>query len=224
MEPRIRTLNEFTQRYRKYYLMLESNFLDTEQYLAIDEHNFQAFSNEYIKQYQIICSEIDVIAKSYCIELDRSFSGNKINDYCKCITDNNEDFINRKVKVRDRDIEVFPWKDWTYTTEIRDNRDTWTKSNNPDWWKKYNRIKHNRTTINDETGLPYYKLANQSNVLNSLAALFQLELYYFRTLQQIHFATDADMPGPSSKLFEIVNWGNSWIVFDSNYALRLNNR
>ena len=69
--------------------------------------------------------------------------------------------------------------------------------------------------------IPYYKLANQKNVLQSLAALFQLELYYFRKLQQTHFSTDADMPGPSSKLFEIENWGNSWIVLDGDLRLQL---
>lgn len=221
METHIITRSEFIQQYWKYYLMLESNFLDTEQYLAIDELNFQAFSNEYIKQYQTICSEIDVIAKSYCIELNSSFRGNQINAYCKCITDNNQDFINRKVKVRDKDIEIFPWKDWTYATEMQDNGDTKVVSNNPDWWRKYNKIKHNRTTINNEAKLPYYKLANQKNVINSLAALFQLDLYYFRKLHQTYFATDADMPGPPSKLFEIENWGNSWIVLDGDLRLQI---
>lgn len=221
METRIVTRNEFIQRYWKYYLMLEQNFLDTEQYLSIDELNYKAFSNEYIKQYQTICSEIDVIAKSYCIELNSGFRGSQINAYCKCITDNNTDFINRKVKVRDRDIEIYPWKDWTYTTEIQDNGNTKVVSNNPDWWQKYNKIKHNRTTINNETQLPYYKLANQENVINSLAALFQLELYYFRKLQQTHFSTDADMPGPPSKLFEIENWGNSWIVLEGDLRLQI---
>lgn len=221
MEARIVTRNEFIQRYWKYYLMLEQNFLDIEQYLAIDELNYKAFSNEYIKQYQAICSEIDVIAKSYCKELNGSFRGNKINSYCKCITDNNVDFINRKIGLRDRGISVFPWKDWTYTTEAQPNGYEKITSNNPDWWQKYNKIKHNRTTINSETQLPYYKLANQKNVLNALAALFQLELYYFRKLQQTYFVTDADMPGPPSKLFEIENWGNSWIVLEGDLRLQI---
>lgn len=209
------------QRYWKYYLMLEDNFLNTEQYLAVDEINYSAFSNEYIKQYQTICSEIDVIAKSFCKELDNSFRGNTINAYCKCLTDNNPDFSNRKVKLKDSSIELFPWKDWTYTTEIQANRPAKIVSNNPEWWQKYNKIKHNRTTTNNETGLPYYKLANQKNVLHSLAALFQIELYYFRRLQQTHFATDADMPGPPSKLFEIENWGNTWIVLESDLRLQI---
>lgn len=221
MESRIVTSNEFIQRYWKYYLMLENNFLETEQCLAIDELNFKAFSNEYIKQYQTICSEIDVIAKSYCKETDSTFRENAINAYCKCVTDNNSDFVERKVRLKDRNIELFPWKDWTYTTETQTNGNTKIVSNNPDWWQKYNKIKHNRTTTNNETGLPYYKLANQKNVLHSLAALFQLELYYFRKLQQTHFVNEADMPAPPSKLFEIENWGNTWIVLDGDLRLQV---
>lgn len=223
MEIRITTRNEFIQRYWKYYLMLEQNFLDVEQYLAIDELNYIAFSNEYIKQYQTICSEIDVIAKSYCIELDGGFRGATINSYCKCITDNNVDFISRKINVRERNISLFPWKNWTYTTQTQSNGIGKISSNNPDWWTKYNKIKHSRTTIDGETQLPYYKLANQKNVIESLSALFQLELYYFRKLQQTYFSTDADMPGPPSKLFEIENWGNNWVVLDGDLRLQIGN-
>lgn len=203
--------------------MMEQNFLDVEQYLAIDKLNYQAFSNEYIKQYQTICSEIDVIAKSYCTELNGGFHGDTIGSYCRCITDNNVDFINRKINVRERDISLSPWKDWTYITVTQSNGTVKINSNNPDWWTKYNKIKHNRTTINGETQLPYYKLANQKNVINSLSALFQLELYYFRKLQQTHFSTDADMPGPPSKLFEIEDWGNAWVVLDGDLRLQIGN-
>lgn len=221
METRIVTRNEFLQRYWNYYLMLEKNFLETEPYLAIDELNFQAFSNEYIKQYQAICSEIDVIAKSYCRELEHGFRGSNINSYCKCILDSNADFINRIIMLRDRSIKVCPWKGWSYDMQPQANGNERLSVNNPEWWQKYNKIKHNRTTINSETQLPYYKLANQKNVLNALAALFQLELYYFRKLQQTHFVDEPDMPGPQSKLFEITDWGNNWIVLDGDLRLQL---
>ena len=221
MEPSITTRNEFLQRYWKYYFMLEKDFLGTEQYLAIDELNFRAYSNEYIKQYQAICSEIDVVAKPYCKELNSNFKGNKIYAYCKCITDIYLDFANRRVNLQEREISIFPWKNWSYTTELQSNGKEKVISNNPDWWQTYNKIKHNRTTVSNEMQLPYYKLANQKNVLHSLAALFQLELYYFRTLQQTYFPTDTDMPDSPSKLFTIEDWGNSWVVLDSGLSLQI---
>ena len=220
MEPRINTRIEFMRRYWNYYLLLEKNFLETEQYLAIDELNFEAFSNEYIKQYQTICSEIDVIAKSYCKEINNSFNGDKINSYCKCIIENEPDFSSRKVKLVDSDIEMCPWKDWSYTIQTQSNGRPSIMATNPDWWVKYNRLKHNRTTINRETHLPYYKLANQKNVLNSLAALFQLELYYFRLLHKKHFSHEADIPDYNSKLFVIENWGSKWRMLGPDMAIQ----
>ena len=220
MEPIIATRDEFLQRYWKYYLLLEKDFLDTERYLAIDELNFNAFSNEYVKQYQTICSEIDVIAKSFCKELDMHFSGNKIDSYCKVILDNNADFANRIVNVKNRSIKIVPWQNWQYSTEIKANGANKIVATNPDWWKKYNKIKHNRTTISTETQLPYYKLANQKNTLYALAALFQLELYYYRTLHRRHFASEPDMP-QQSKMFEVENWGNKWVVMEGDLSIQI---
>ncbi|MBR3560572.1 MAG: hypothetical protein IKN81_03465 [Oscillospiraceae bacterium] len=219
METRITTRAEFIQRYWKYYLMLEDNFRSVEQYLAIDEINFNAFSNEYIKQYQAICSEIDVISKSFCKEIGNNFAGSSINAYCKCIIDNKPDFEGRVIKIKDRALQVTPWKSWSYTTKTQNGR-TIVDSVNPDWWQKYNKIKHNRTTINSETGLPYYKLANQKNVLSALAGLFQIEMYYYKLLWEKYFHAEPDMPNPPSNLFEIENWGNIWVTFGPNIAFQ----
>ena len=221
MESRINTRDEFLQRYWNYYLLLEKDFLDIEQYLTIDEVNFNSFSNEYIKQYQTICSEIDVISKSYCREMENRFNGNRINTYCKCIIDNNADFPNRVIEVNNRNLKITPWKDWDYSEETQSNGRIKILANNPDWWQKYNKIKHNRTTINNETGLPYYKLANQKNVLNALAALFQLEMYYYRLLRQNHFIIEPDMPYPLSQIFVIENWGNHWRMITADMAVEI---
>lgn len=220
MEPRITDRKEFEKRYWKYYLMLEQDFLDVERYLSIDQINYSAFSSEYIKQYQTICSEVDVVAKSYCHGLDNNFRGRSINTYCKCIIDNNSDFANRVIKLIDRELFVFPWAGWSYTMNNSRNGKLVIESSNPNWWQKYNKIKHDRTTTNSATDLPYYKLANQENVLNSLAALFQLEMYYFRFLHHNYFSTDPDMPSEPSSIFVIENWGNIWTTARGGLAFR----
>lgn len=220
-EPNITTRNEFHQRYWSYYLILEKDFLTTERYLAIDSLNFDAFSNEYIKQYQAICSEIDVIAKSYCKKMDGGFKGSSIHTYCKCIMDNNPDFATRVVKLKEKDIVLRPWENWTYTMVTQKNGLAKPEANNPDWWSKYNKIKHSRTTMNTDSGLPYYKFANLRNVLHALAALFQLEMYFYRNIHQTYFSTEPDMPGPMSKIFEIDKWGNTSIALDANTWLRM---
>lgn len=214
--PKITTRHDFHQRYWLYFLLLEKDFLQTERYLAIDEINFKSFSNEYIKQYQTICSEIDVVAKSYCKEIDSKFKGSTINTYCKCIIDSNPDFVNRAVKLKGTQILLHPWNNWTYSLEAQNDGKTKITSCNPEWWHMYNKIKHSRTSVNQESGLPYYKFANLENVVNALAALYQMELYYYRLLRQNHFPDEPDMPGPQSRIFEVENWDNLWVMTAEN--------
>lgn len=212
--------DEFMRQHWSYYLVLEKDFAATEQYLAIDPLNFKAFSNEYIKQYQTICSEIDVIAKAFCRELDTNFNGNTINSYCKCIIDNNADFVDRNVRLEKYGLILHPWKDWSYTSAPQADGTPQIIYNTPTWWKKYNKIKHDRTSTDESTGLQYYKFANQENVLNALSALFQLEMYYYRTLWKKFFQNAPDVPDYTSTLFEIKDWGNKWIMIGSNFAIQ----
>ena len=214
METKIQDCKEFLQRYWNYFLILEKDFLATERYLAIDTLNFKAYSNEYIKLYQTVCSEIDVIAKSYCGALGTK--AKNINEYCQCITINNTDFTNRTVRLGEKSIDLQPWKNWLFTTEIQSDGKTKVSFISPDWWTKYNKVKHSRTTKNQETGLPYYKLANQENVLNSLAALYQLEIYYYRYLHTQTSPNEPDVPYPPSQIFHIKDWQSHSVVIGSN--------
>ncbi len=77
---------EFCSKLWSYYLMLEKDFLETERYVNFDlgknnlynntnpinigdYGNSLAYSNEYVKQYLSICSEIDAVMKTICVEL-----------------------------------------------------------------------------------------------------------------------------------------------------------
>ena len=63
MLPALSNKTDFYKHYWNYYLSIERSFLATEPYIAINQKNFNAFSVEFIKLYQIICSEVDVTAK-----------------------------------------------------------------------------------------------------------------------------------------------------------------
>lgn len=54
---------EFLSRYWNYYLNIEQSVIDLENYITFDERNFNCFSVEFIKMFQMICSEIDVVLK-----------------------------------------------------------------------------------------------------------------------------------------------------------------
>lgn len=76
----------------------------------------------------------------------------------------------------------------------------------PSWWNDYNGVKHNR--IGRVDGMYYYKKANQNNVLYALAALFQVEMYFYNLLAD-NENLERKTPLPKSKLFSIPRWTNT---------------
>lgn len=197
------TTQEFEKTYWKYYLNLENDFLDTEKYVAIDANNKNAFSIEYMKILQMVCSEVDVVAKSFCKEIDASFKGDKINQYCKKITMEYADFSKDSVHFLLGNIDMTPWSGWTFVEKNTNDGKKKIYSNNPLWWKNHNEIKHNRTSF--KGGKQNYKKANQNNVINALSALFQMEMYYYNRLADNENIREKT-PLPKSSLFSIQRW------------------
>lgn len=191
---------DYQRQYCAYYHVLESDFIETEKYLSINPDNYAAYSDEFIKLIQAICSEIDVTLKYLCKLIDPTFNGSKFPDYKKCIISNNPFFSRANVSlVRVHNIMLAPWLMWG------DFTDKEAVEFNFEWWKMYNKIKHDRTDIHPKTKRPYYKYANQGNTLNALAALYIVISYTLFSLcnsipQQdaTHFITEWR---DSSKLF-----------------------
>ena len=57
----MRNVREFVKSFWSYYLELERQFLETKRYVEFSENNSKAYSVEYLKLYQAICSEIDTV-------------------------------------------------------------------------------------------------------------------------------------------------------------------
>lgn len=197
------TTQEFLQIYWKYYLTLENDFLNTEKYVAIDMDNRKTFSIEYMKILQMVCSEIDVVTKSFCKEIDTLFEGDKINHYCKKITTRYADFSKDSVHFLLCNIDLKPWDGWTFVDKVTKTGKNTINSKNPLWWKNHNQIKHSRTSF--ENGNQNYKKANQNNVINALSALFQMEMYFYNHLTNKE-NKEEKTPLPKSKLFSIPRW------------------
>ena len=165
------TRDEFCKCHWDYYMVLEKDFLETERYLTIDLGdnnlydgntptdlgNSRAYSVEFIKQYQAICSEVDVIMKSICNELG-NVNDEKMPQYTATILASSawQNIANQKVKVKD--IELQPFKNWSSNPYKA-----------PDWWPLYNGVKHERLTN--------LRQANLKNVINALAGLYVLGNY-----------------------------------------------
>ena len=106
--------HKFLQLYWKNYISIEKEFVQTLNYVALDEENYNVFSSAYIKILLQIGSEIDIVAKSFCIFRDKSLKLKNINDYKYEIMKRETDFGNTKVIVlQGNDIcPIKPWKVW----------------------------------------------------------------------------------------------------------------
>ena len=173
------------RQYREYYKILEEDFCATERYLYIDPDNFSGFSSEFIKLLQTICSEIDITLRFLCNLLDPCFKGNTFPEYCKCVLDKNPFFPRANVTIRKVDsLMLAPWLGWEYHQKTTKRGNVHIDATNPEWWTMYNKVKHDRIAIRPETNKPYYKYANQKNVLDALAALFIVDSYSFHLLYE----------------------------------------
>ena len=181
-------INDFVTNYWNYYVELEHKFINTQNYVTFHKRNYGTFSNEFVELLQIICSEIDVVGKIIAKECNSSFVINKktnINKWGYEIQKVFPTIQNAKVIFRS-EYELTPWRNWFYTIN-RKKRIVLDESKNaksPYWWKAYNKVKHERTSIG-ACNLPNYMQANLKNVVSALSALYILEInmldYYSKT-------------------------------------------
>ena len=199
------TFEEARTKYWKYYLSLENQFLDTERYVEFDYvNNGKAYSIEYLKLFQAVCSEIDVVGKALAGMLSPSFSPSKytgINEWWYHITSDKSikdwnfaqtGFIKVNVlqsgTLEDRQCSLLgkhkiqPWKNFRVIMNpnvgakkyILDPK-TSPKAKTPEWWNDYNSVKHNRTGQFQKHSSNYAK-ANLRNLFWAFSGLYTLEV------------------------------------------------
>ena len=174
---------EFINVFWNYYLNLENKFINTTQYVEVDEKNYNTFSIEYIELLQSICAEIDTVMKEICGFKQEEFK--KISEYYDKIKENPffKDIMTEKTTYIYKKIIVEPFNEWN-------------ERSSPKWWQGYNNVKHER--------IEKYTDGNLKNVLNALSALYILERY------KIKESTDGtnkslDIPEIDSKIFALNN-------------------
>ena len=200
------TRDEFCTSHWEYYLVLEKDFLQVERFISFDLGdnylydgvkptdiaNSEVYSVEFVKQYQAICSEIDVILKTICAELGNA-SADNITQYANEVL---ADVFWKNIvaqKVKQGKVELAPFINWKPEPSY----------NSPDWWSPYNKVKHTRKDN--------MRKANLKNVLNALAGLYALEQYLAKYIGDRD--GERDVPNDVSHLFEMVNWETEHTVF-----------
>lgn len=206
------TRDEFCKNHWDYYMVLEKDFLETERYVSFelgdnyiytgssssDPQNSNTHSVEYIKQYQAICSEVDVIMKTICVELNNPTANRMDTGYTPTILQVWPNIKQQKVMFKE--IELQPFINWEKSPNYH----------SPDWWTPYNNVKHAR--------ISNYKCANLKNVVNALAGLFILENYLVKFIGDRD--NEMDVPNDEAKLFEMIGWHtNNHVIGKDKYLI-----
>lgn len=177
------TVQEFERKIWPFYMRLEKEFLNTLTYVEFSQDNYATYSIEYEKQLLSIGSEIDVLCKLLCNQIDPLQKPQNINEYADILSGHNN-LISQKVRFQIDMQEYVPF-------------DGWTSDQSPKWWKAYNKVKHER--LSNEN----YKKGNLENVFMALMGLYLLNRYYYREIKVSSLELE---PSLQSQLFAVVGW------------------
>lgn len=172
----------FERSYWSYFLELEEQFLSTKRYVAFDCANYKAYSSEYLKLLEAVCSEIDVVGKEIAHQIDPSF---KIDDHHASIQKwwyIIQDWVIEDdvapVKILD-ELEFNPWDGYRVEQYVASNGTMRLRlasgAKTPYWWTSYNKVKHSRTLDDPDTQEKFFLRANLENLCNAFSALYILE-------------------------------------------------
>lgn len=218
------TFNKFLKNYWRYYKELENELLSMSRYVEFVEDNFSTYSVEFLKLYQAVCSEIDVIGKKMASQVNPSFNPedkqNNIykwwyeiqdtfmytEEYCDAIKTDSSIEREKLQEVECCFIDTYmisPWNNFRTETYIASNNSHRYRLSRdsciPFWWSDYNKVKHNRTSaIDDSSTRINYSKANLKNVSYAFTALYVLEVSY---MEAVGTQNDLEAFADFSKLF-----------------------
>ena len=180
-------MQQFIKSYWEYFLELEEQLLETKRYVDFDKANEKTYSIEYLKLYQAVCSEIDVVAKEIASTMNSNFKVDNGTNILKWGYEIQQDFPsikNERIMFNDC-TSLVPFENWEYEWATSKDNKRYLRlvagCKNPQWWSNYNKVKHQRIGL--VTGTKYFHLANQHNLILSYAALFLLETLFLNSQQ-----------------------------------------
>ena len=177
---------EFLHIYWEYYLEIEQQFYNTKRYVDFNNNNFKTYSLEYLQLLQTTCSEIDVIAKVIAKLNGYDLSSNvNIQKWGYALSNEYPNISNTSI-VFNKTYCIIPWEKFGYVyVSNREGKMIHKLSDgaqNPEWWKSYNKAKHERTKVL-QNGKANYTRANLENVINAMGALLIIEGILFELLE-----------------------------------------
>ena len=189
-----------------YFLAIEKNLENLSRYIEFSEENMNTYSIELAYILMSASSETDVIMKELCLLIGSWRRAENINDYREIIKNSLSQFSEEIVCIDRFELTYKSWENWSKKDTI-----------NPNWWKSYNNVKHQRNT--------YFNQANLQNTINAVWALLIATIYYYKLsfsnedskyYYKLSFSNEDsnknDFKETTSKL-----WLNSFITMNKDY-------
>jgi len=148
-----------------YFLALERDLEVIARYVEFTPQNFEVYSIELAHLLFAAASEVDVVAKLLCRRFDATAPHNNIDDYRKVLLSTLPELNSTQVFIPRYGLTLTPWENWS-------------EHNNPEWWRSYNKVKHERDA--------HFNRATLKNGLNAMAALLILTIQLYRRVLPTH--------------------------------------
>jgi len=148
-----------TLQHWNYFLALEHDLDVMSRYVEFCDDNLKVYSIELAHLLFAAASEVDVIAKLLCQRLEPDAPCSNIDDYRTVLRVALPELPERTVYLPRYGLDFRPWANWSDPTE------------HPDWWRSYNRVKHQRDR--------YFDQATLQHALNAMGALLILAYCHY---------------------------------------------
>ena len=142
-----------------YFLALESDLDRLSRYVEFAEDNYTTYSLEMALLLLAAGSEADVVLKGLCKKVHSRKKAENIEQYRKILAPKFPKLCNMKIRIPRYGLEIIPW-------------DNWQKNETPDWWKAYNKVKHERDK--------YFRLAKLQYTVAAITGLYAATIYLYQ--------------------------------------------
>lgn len=141
-----------------YFIALERDLEVVSRYIEFATPNFEVYSIELAHLLFAAASEVDVIAKLVCQQVSPAAPCGNIEQYRTVLLVEFPNLPTTHIFVSRYGLTLTPW-------------DNWAGPNNPDWWRSYNNVKHERDA--------HFQEATLKNALNALGGLLIITYLYY---------------------------------------------
>ncbi len=142
-----------------YLLALDADLVQLSRYIDFQPDNFECFSIEMARIFLAAASEVDVVCKQVCRQINVRSKADNINQYRNEIVAAYPYIPEFAVLLPRFGLTLHPWDEWKKKGAV------------PIWWTSYNKVKHERAA--------HFNRANLKNTINSVAGLFVMVLHLY---------------------------------------------